>query len=232
VLTKNGLKPIEGIKVGNLVLSYSEHTKRTEYKTVVQTTARFAESGTLLLIEVQGEAESIAVTSSHPFYVRKTRDSSSEDDNGEWREANKLRAGDEIKSALGVWVKVLSLERRQGGAAVYNFEVADNHNYFVGQAGLLVHNDCLPAVSKAVNSKLQHAARRAVERGFFNSVNEAADALRALSKQITQNGFPEGAIADTAHADRVLVPLKNGAYAVYQVAANGTAKLKTVLTAK
>ena len=34
---------------------------------------------------------------------------------------------------------------------------------------------------------------------------------------------------DRAHADRVLVPLKEGAYAVYQVLNNGTARLKTVL---
>jgi hypothetical protein len=63
-------------------------------------------------------------------------------------------------------------------------------------------------------------------------VKEAADALRDLSREITKSGLPEGTIRDTAHADRVLVPLKQGAYAVYQVAKNGTAKLTTVLVAK
>ncbi len=28
-------------------------------------------------------------------------------------------------------------------AAVYNFEVEDNHDYFVGQSGVLVHNNCV-----------------------------------------------------------------------------------------
>jgi hypothetical protein len=86
-------------------------------------------------------------------------------------------------------------------------------------------------VKKAVNSNLTHAAGRAAERGVFNTSADAADALRNLSKSITQNGFPAGTLLDTANADRVLVPIGNNGMAVYQVGANGTAKLKTVLTA-
>ena len=44
-------------------------------------------------------------------------------------------------------------------------------------------------------------------------------------------GFPANAIADTAYVDRVLVPIGDNGVAVYQVAKNGTAKLKTVLIA-
>ena len=86
-------------------------------------------------------------------------------------------------------------------------------------------------VSKAVNTNLPHAVERAIERGIFQSAEEAADALRALSKDITKNGFPKGAILDPANVDRVLVPIGNAGMAVYKVAKNGTAKLKTVLNA-
>jgi RHS repeat-associated protein len=89
----------------------------------------------------------------------------------------------------------------------------------------------LPNVAKAVNSNLPHAVEQAVARGVFDSAKAAADALRALSQSITQNGFPAGTLADTAYADRVLVPVGNNGMAVYQVGANGTAKLKTVLIA-
>ena len=65
----------------------------------------------------------------------------------------------------------------------------------------------------------------------FDSVATAADALRDLSKSITQNGFPAGTLPDTAYANRVLVPIGNNGMAVYQVGANGTAILKTVLIA-
>ncbi|MBL8279602.1 MAG: RHS repeat protein [Pelomonas sp.] len=87
----------------------------------------------------------------------------------------------------------------------------------------------LPAVSKAVNSNLAHAVERAVERNIFDTADAAANALRELSETIGKTGFPAGSIADTAHADRVLVPIGNAGMAVYQVAKNGTAKLKTVL---
>ena len=75
-------------------------------------------------------------------------------------------------------------------------------------------------------------AQRAVERGFYSTVTAASDALRALSKGITKDGLPKGTLVDTAHSDRVLVPLKEGAYAVSQVLKNGTARLKTVLIEK
>jgi hypothetical protein len=40
-------------------------------------------------------------------------------------------------------VRVESVEQRKGRVRVYNFEVTENHNYFVGASGVLVHNsDC------------------------------------------------------------------------------------------
>jgi hypothetical protein len=90
----------------------------------------------------------------------------------------------------------------------------------------------LPAVNKAINSNLPHAVERAVERRIFDNSEQAAEALRNLSEKITKEGFPSNAILDTAHSDRVLVPIGNNGMAVYQVAKNGTAKLKTILIAK
>ncbi len=89
----------------------------------------------------------------------------------------------------------------------------------------------LPGVAKTVNSNMPHAIERAVERGIFPNAAEARTGLESLSARIGKEGFPEGAILDTAHADRVLVPLGEGGMAVYQVGANGTAKLKTILNA-
>ncbi|SCM78486.1 putative Filamentous hemagglutinin family outer membrane protein [uncultured Sporomusa sp.] len=90
----------------------------------------------------------------------------------------------------------------------------------------------LPAVKKAINSNLPHAVERAVERKVFDNSSQASDALKKLSEKITKEGFPSNAILDTAHVDRVLVPVGNNGMAVYQVAKNGTAKLKTILIAK
>jgi hypothetical protein len=55
----------------------------------------------------------------------------------------------------------------------------------------------LPAVAKAVDSELVHAAERTAGRGIFASKAAAADALRALSSDIASGGWPWGAIMVT-----------------------------------
>lgn len=86
-------------------------------------------------------------------------------------------------------------------------------------------------VEKVVNSNLPHAIDRAVERGVFPDKKSAADGLRELSDKIKQDGFPTGTLQDTAHRNRILVPVGNNGLAVYQIGKNGTAKLKTTLIA-
>jgi RHS repeat-associated protein len=89
------------------------------------------------------------------------------------------------------------------------------------------------AVSKAINSNIPHAIEQGVARGIFADARAAGAGLRDLSSQITNAGrFPLGALRDSARADRILVPVGKGGYAVYQVAPNGTARLKTVLIAR
>jgi len=68
-----------------------------------------------------------------------------------------------------------------------------------------------------------------VERGVYPDTKTASDSLKELGKQIEKNGWPKGTIPDTANADRVLVPAGNNGMVVYQMAKNGTAKIKTVL---
>jgi intein/homing endonuclease len=118
VLTKEGLKPIEEIKEGDKVLSYNEQTKQAEYKTVVRTIVRFAEAEKLLLVKVEGEFESLGLTNEHLFYVRihRARDNTtSENDDGEWREAGKLQVGDLIRKADGTWAKVEIINQQSKG---------------------------------------------------------------------------------------------------------------------
>lgn len=51
---------------------------------------------------------------------------------------------------------------------VYNFTVADNHTYFVGESGMLVHNKCNSALKNARNNGVKRAWEkevRAVKEG-------------------------------------------------------------------
>jgi RHS repeat-associated protein len=179
VLTKDGLKPIEEIRVGDEVLSFNEKTQQLEYKAVVQTFERYEKD--ILRISVEGEAERLGVTPEHPFYVRVHRargDLSGEaDEEGEWKVAGQLQIGDEIRLTSGDWAKVVNVGKQKKGAKTYNFEVADNHNYFVGDTGLLVHNQCRIISRIAGHPTLVKAAEAAgasVQRGIDNLTKELA----------------------------------------------------------
>jgi len=102
-----------------------------------------------------------------------------------------------------------------------------------GNVGAAAADDFVPVIQKAVNSELPHAIKQGVERGIFPNAKVAGEALRNLSKELTETGaFPVGTLPDTAHADRFLVPVGEGGLAVYQLLKNGTARLKTVLIAR
>ena len=183
VLTKDGLKPIEDIEVGDEVLSFNEQTGQVEYKAVVQTFERHEKE--ILRISVDGEGESLGVTPDHPFYVRvhRARDGLSSDDEGEWRVAGLLEVGDEIRLASGSWAKVVKVGKQKKGAKTYNFEVADNHNYFVGNTNLLVHNTCdwLKVLAKGEQSIFKSALKKATSKsGSFQ------DNLISLTQAVMQ----------------------------------------------
>jgi hypothetical protein len=108
--------------------------------------------------------------------IHRTRDnlSSDEDEEGEWVEAGELRVGDKVRLASGNWTSIVNVERQAGGATVYNFEVADNHNYFVGRNAFLVHNQC---------------------DDFLVRFGKGPETLEELAEQAAKaeaNGFPHG----------------------------------------
>jgi hypothetical protein len=76
--------------------------------------------------------EKIEVTSMHPFM-----DAVSD----MWRPVSWLNAGDVVKTKEGIAVDTAK-EKLEGTHTVYNFTVDATHNYFVGDAGYLVHNSC------------------------------------------------------------------------------------------
>ncbi len=115
--------------------------------------------------------------------IHKARDNtSSEDDEGEWREAKDLRVDDEIRKADGTWAKVEAVTQRSEGAKVYNFEVADNHNYFVGQTSLLAHNNNGCGFVTQILQKLGMNATQGSGRGVLEVAGNADDALMVFNQ--------------------------------------------------
>lgn len=77
-------------------------------------------------------------TSKHLFWVENYK---------KWIPAKELTVGMELKDANNNINSILSIEVINNvDVPTYNFEVEDIHNYFVGQLGLLVHNQNKPSL--------------------------------------------------------------------------------------
>ena len=140
VMTKQGLKAIEEIKVGDQVLSYNDNLEIFEYKDVVELYNNETEE----LCHIYTEYEEIVCTPNHSVL---TIDG--------WKEAKELTNKDLIKTSTG-YVKVLSikLEQLEEKQSVYNFNVLGYHTYVVGNDLLVVHNAC--NIKEGATEKVQY----------------------------------------------------------------------------
>ena len=125
-----GPKAIEDISAGDKVWAWDEATGDVAPKEVVETYIN--ETDELIHVFVNGEE--IISTPTHPFYSPVKG----------WTDACKLRAGDILVLVNGEYVVVEKVQHEllEAPIAVYNFQVADYHTYYVSSTGILVHNKC------------------------------------------------------------------------------------------
>ena len=134
VETKTGLRPIEAIEVGDLVLSRDAVTGRTAYKPVAELIRRHDREIYRLVVQVSEQGgvrtDVFETTDDHPWRTAAN----------EWRRTVDLRPGDLVQRSEGAPAVVVSVEHTTRKALTYNLEVADFHSYFVGEGRLWVHN--------------------------------------------------------------------------------------------
>lgn len=133
-------KPIEQIKVGDLVRSYNEETREVEMRPVVRLFKSPARALVRLTLE---DGRMIVCTEGHPMAVRGCQDvgyvpalhCERRDLVGDFEESDGVlsRCFYNVEEVVHV-----DAETHAPDGFVYNIEVAFNHNYFVD--GLLVHN--------------------------------------------------------------------------------------------
>jgi len=133
VHTNHGDVPIEKVQVGDEVVARDSKTGKLEMEPVTALTP--LHKGKLLEIRVEGERDTLRPSVGHPFWARR-----GDDQNGQWMEAEKLRIGDLLETPEGNWRRITSITPIEQEETVYNFTVAKDHDYFVGQTGFLVHN--------------------------------------------------------------------------------------------
>lgn len=126
VYTSDGLKPIEDIEIGDKVWSYDEIKKQNELKKVLS----LSRNTTKQLLELSINNSKIICTPEHPFYIK-----------GNWVHAKDLKIGNLVVNDKGHLIKVDDIKIIDNIENVYNLEIDGNHNYFVSEHKILVHND-------------------------------------------------------------------------------------------
>ncbi len=81
--------------------------------------------------------DTLTTTPNHPFYLPTEV---SEADGSHWLNAGSLRKGAMILLASGIMASVDTAYTYAATEKVYNFEIENLHNYYVGESGILVHN--------------------------------------------------------------------------------------------
>jgi hypothetical protein len=207
VHTVEGLKNIEDVRVGDLVLSRNEKSPDAapECRRVLSTVVTHPTRLYHVRVVIAGtkEFETITGTGEHPFYVI---------DRGAFVPAKELVQGDQLTLADGrtALVAEIGVEDAKSGESftTYNFEVEGDHTYFVGKTGVWVHNEGTPC-GKAFDIFLQAKKdglgdvkaldkahdflRRAsnLDSDFLNHVDDADKLIRNWLATALKNDYPD-----------------------------------------
>ncbi len=129
IYTPKGYKNIQDIEKGDEVYSYNENTKKVEVSVVNYTIFHDVSEYYDVTLE---DGTNMKITGNHTVYKKET---------GEWIPIAKFKVEDTLMKDDGTLVKIKEMNRVEGNTKVYNFEVNGNHNYFVTEDNILVHND-------------------------------------------------------------------------------------------
>lgn len=129
VSTDKGDIPIENIQYGDKVLSKNEKTGELSYEPVIGLFQKNAELTYSLYID----STVITATGNHPFWVKEKQT---------WVNVEDLRAGQHVVDENGNSLLINKITSSKKQTTVYNLTVANNHNYYVSNLGVWVHNLC------------------------------------------------------------------------------------------
>jgi len=125
IWTIRGMRAVETIRTGDMVLSQNVETGELAYKVVLKATTRPKSQ----LVRIQADGETLQASGGHPFWIT-----------GEgWVKAREIRSGMQMQASGGV----CNISSVQAGeeAVSYNLIVDGFHTYFAGENKLLSHDN-------------------------------------------------------------------------------------------
>jgi len=150
VHTDRGLRAIQHLRPGERVLSQPQGRGRLGWRRIGKTFV-FKDQPVWLLRfrRASGEQDFLHGTPNHPFWVSREG----------WTALQNLRPGNALELSNGATATVLSAHNTGHTATVYNMEVDGFHTYYVGEAGVWVHNaDCRKPSDQS--AEISNAERR------------------------------------------------------------------------
>ena len=147
VKSPSGDTLIEDLRVGDAVYAYDFKTGAVIESVVLGVQVNW----TRHLVDIDLDGETISATRHHPFWVERS--------NG-WLAAQDLGQGIELFSGSQGPVRIKSAEIHSRKSTTFNLEISGTHNYFVGQAGVLVHNGSDPQNPEQRQSDFADSTRR------------------------------------------------------------------------
>ena len=187
--TRDGPRPIEEIRAGDMVTARDQMTGEIEERQVVQT-FEHADSAVVEVtyVDAQGKVETLGATPDHPFHV----------DGVGWVDAGKLQPGQRVTGLDGDYLVVQHVALDDERHTTYNFEVGEFHTYFVGNGDAWVHN-----AAPNPHGRLGSPPHRAVVNGLKRSLKKTfpKHAIRTEYFIQTPGGFKDIRFADIAVVD-------------------------------
>jgi len=153
VQTPDGEKNIEDIKTGDFVYSFDGEAGEVVIRKVTDTYHNWTKN----LVDIVVDGETISSTPSHKFWLPELQ---------KWVIAEEIKEGTKLLQKDGSFSIVQSVSSREGLIDVYNLEVTEEHNYFVGNVGYLVHNGSGEQSFADYNKARNAALGWLNERGF------------------------------------------------------------------
>jgi hypothetical protein len=170
LLADGSSKPIEKMKLGDLVVAADPETGKTAAKAV---TRLIAGAGDKNLVQVTVDTDgpggkqtgTMVATDHHPFWVPQLH---------RWVDATDLQAGQWLQTSSGTWVQITAVTRWTEHARVHNLTIDDLHTYYVlaGKTPVLVHN-CNGATLDLKYKDSWTAEQRAAADAKVAAVNSA-----------------------------------------------------------
>ena len=169
--------------------SFDELKGKKSYR---QVTELFVRETDLIFKVVFSTGEKLETTWNHPFWIMENHDKlergppavsaslfhgtaspNRKKPKGKWVAAKDLKPGQKALTVSGRTVTVTDVSQERRSEKVYNFAVQENHTYYVGQNGVLVHNEAgayMDTRSRQVYNRIgEEDEKRRREQGPFLS---------------------------------------------------------------